>query len=73
MIYFASYDSCDPVTPVIFLLPHDGAEMDLALEGDMNMTILLALIVAGAAVFLLTRVVVHSIARKGERAAQISR
>ena len=39
----------------------------------MNMTILLALIVAGAAVFALTRVVVHSIARKGERATEITR
>jgi hypothetical protein len=36
----------------------------------MNMTILLALIVAGAAVFVLTRVVVHSIARKGEHATE---
>jgi hypothetical protein len=33
----------------------------------MNMTILLALVVAGAAVFVLTRVVVNSMARKGER------
>jgi hypothetical protein len=39
----------------------------------MNMTILLALVAAGAAVFVLTRVVVHSIARKGERAAQTTR
>jgi hypothetical protein len=36
----------------------------------MNMTILFALIVAGAAVFVLTRAVVHSIARMGERTAQ---
>ena len=39
----------------------------------MNVTILLALVVAGAAVFVLTRVVMHSIARKGERAAQTTR
>ena len=39
----------------------------------MNMTILLALIVAGVAVFVLTRVVVQSIARKGERATEITR
>jgi hypothetical protein len=39
----------------------------------MNMTILLALIVAGGVVFVLTRFVVHSIARKGERAAQTTR
>jgi hypothetical protein len=35
----------------------------------MNTTILLALVVAGAAVFLLQRIVVRSIARKGERSA----
>jgi hypothetical protein len=34
----------------------------------MNMTILLALIIAAAAVFVLTRVVVQSIVRKAERA-----
>ena len=39
----------------------------------MNMTILLALIVAGAAVFVLTRAVVQSIARKGERATETTR
>ena len=39
----------------------------------MNMTILLALVVAGGAVFVLARVVVHSIARKGERATGITR
>ena len=39
----------------------------------MNVTILLALVVAGATVFVLTRVVMHSIARKGERAAQTTR
>jgi len=39
----------------------------------MNMTILLALVIAGATVFVLTRVVVQSIARKGERAMGTTR
>ena len=39
----------------------------------MNMTILLALVVAGIAVFVLTRLLVHSIARKGERAVETTR
>ena len=37
------------------------------------MTILLALVVAGATVFVLARIIMQSIARKGERAAQITR
>jgi hypothetical protein len=39
----------------------------------MNLTILVALLVAGAAVFGLARILVHSIARKGERAAGTTR
>jgi hypothetical protein len=62
-----------PVTPVTFLLPRASAAMREALGGDMNMTILLALVVAGAAVFVLTRIVMHSIARKGERATETMR
>ena len=41
--------------------------------GEMNLTILVALVAAGAAVFGLARMVVHSIARRGERAAQTTR
>jgi len=39
----------------------------------MNLTILLALVAAGAAVLGLTKVVVRSIARKGERATETPR
>jgi len=39
----------------------------------MNLTILLALVVAGAAVFGLARMLMLSIARKGERAAEPTR
>jgi len=39
----------------------------------MNMTILLALLVAVTAVFVLAKAVAHSIARKGERAAEAPR
>ena len=39
----------------------------------MNFTILVALVVAGAAVFGLARMLVHSIARKGARAAEPTR
>jgi hypothetical protein len=39
----------------------------------MNMTILLALVVAAAAVVVLTKIVVHSIVRKGERAVEGTR
>ena len=41
--------------------------------GNMNLTILVALVVAGAAVFGLAKMLVHSIARKGERATETTR
>jgi hypothetical protein len=62
-----------PVTPVIFLSFSTSGEICQYWRGDMNTTIVLALVIAGGAVFLLQRFVVRSLARKGEGAAENSR
>ncbi len=41
--------------------------------GNMNFTILVALVAAGAVVLGLAKILVHSIARKGQRAAETTR
>ncbi|MGA9354164.1 MAG: hypothetical protein WBV46_10780 [Terriglobales bacterium] len=43
------------------------------MRGDMNITILLALVIAGLAVAALARIVVASLARKGARAPETTR
>jgi hypothetical protein len=51
----------------------EWAKWHVSNGGDMNITILLALVIAGLAVSGLARIVVSSLARKGARAPETTR